>query len=343
MSVRTHLCALWWGLALTSGAFILVAQEDVATLLARLVPYVTIEAARHGKVNWGEQVVQADGYGPLAPDAGGRELVNARRIAITDARRNLAEMVAGVRVTAETFVRNYMLERDVVRTQVAAFLQGAAVVAEKPDREKGEYRVTLQVPLSGVRSLNEILLPVVSGPEETASTGGFRPAAAGGGEITGVIFDLRHLNRSPIGLPLPEGTEPCLYPQILDEGGEVVYGLKVADPEVVRLEGLVLYFRELVPPAQTTPTLLLGWSVSVEAAEQTISRAQRRVGRRPVVVRGLRAVKRTNIVISAQDAARLRRANAATGLLRRGRVLIIQDSAVGAVKGCVPFRWAAIL
>ncbi|HDQ41964.1 MAG TPA: hypothetical protein ENN39_13185 [Desulfonatronum sp.] len=59
----------------------------------------------------------------------------ARRAAKADALRNLLEQVYGLRLDATTTVRDFVLQRDVVRTQIAAVIQGAEEVNyfEHPD------------------------------------------------------------------------------------------------------------------------------------------------------------------------------------------------------------------
>lgn len=76
----------------------------------------------------------------------------ARRAAITDARRNLLEMVKGVQVASQTTVANFMTQSDVITSQVNGYLQGAEVINEQelPD---GSVEVTMQIALNGVGTI----------------------------------------------------------------------------------------------------------------------------------------------------------------------------------------------
>lgn len=76
----------------------------------------------------------------------------ARRAAISDAYRQIAEQIGGVDVDASTTVENLMLTNMTVRTHVSALIKGAAIIEEKQQRD-GSYTVTLEVPVYGVGSL----------------------------------------------------------------------------------------------------------------------------------------------------------------------------------------------
>ena len=75
----------------------------------------------------------------------------ARRAAISDAYRQLAEQVNGVNVDASTTVENLMLANMTVRTHVSALIKGAEIREEKAQRD-GSYTVTLELPVYGATS-----------------------------------------------------------------------------------------------------------------------------------------------------------------------------------------------
>ena len=76
----------------------------------------------------------------------------ARRAAISDAYRQLAEQVNGVNVDASTTVENLMLANMTVRTHVSALIKGVEIREEKAQRD-GSYTVTLELPVYGSGSL----------------------------------------------------------------------------------------------------------------------------------------------------------------------------------------------
>ena len=75
----------------------------------------------------------------------------ARRAAISDAYRQLAEQVNGVNVDASTTVENLMLANMTVRTHVSALIKGAEIREEKAQRD-GSYTVTIELPIYGATS-----------------------------------------------------------------------------------------------------------------------------------------------------------------------------------------------
>ena len=76
----------------------------------------------------------------------------ARRAAIADAYRQLAEQVNGVNVDASTTVENLMLANMTVRTHVSALIKGVEIREEQAQRD-GSYTVTLELPIYGSGSL----------------------------------------------------------------------------------------------------------------------------------------------------------------------------------------------
>jgi hypothetical protein len=66
--------------------------------------------------------------------------------------RNLAEEVYGVMITSDSYVRDFVLQSDDMRSRVSTFIQGARVVSEQkmPD---GSYQVEVELdiePLKGI-------------------------------------------------------------------------------------------------------------------------------------------------------------------------------------------------
>lgn len=196
--------------------------------------------------------VEADGFGlpPEYASSGAQARLMARRAAISDAQRNLAEQISGVQVDSETTVQNLQLSSDVVKTRVSALLKGAKVISES--YEDGAYHVVMALPLYGVNnSLASAVLPrttrresfpatILPEPDEplytptepepttipTTSTITNRQS----GTYTGVIVDCTGL-----------GLRTAMSPVIKTTAGEPIYGYKNLDSKKVIKNGMAGY------------------------------------------------------------------------------------------------------
>ena len=110
-------------------------------------------------LNWENASVTVVGSGIAPPNAVNvaQARMLSRRAAVADAYRQLAELIKGVNVDAETTVENMMVKNDTVKTRVSACIQGATIVGEK--EISGGYEVTMTVPLFGVT--NSVALAVI--------------------------------------------------------------------------------------------------------------------------------------------------------------------------------------
>ena len=102
-------------------------------------------------VNWNDAKITVQGTGIAPPNAvnPAQARMLARRAAVVDGYRQLAEVVQGVNVDAETTVENMMVTSDVIKTRVNAMIKGARVVAEGVV-PGGGYQVTMEVSMFGV-------------------------------------------------------------------------------------------------------------------------------------------------------------------------------------------------
>lgn len=99
-------------------------------------------------VDWGKQVITVKGIGFSATGftgLQGREL--AKRAAMAEAYRQLAEAVNGVKVTGETTVSEMTMVSDIIKTRVEATVKGVVPISER--QVEDGYEVTLQMPLFG--------------------------------------------------------------------------------------------------------------------------------------------------------------------------------------------------
>jgi hypothetical protein len=111
-----------------------------------------IERVGNGVINWSQGIILAKGSG--SPPKDSRNIAQARlmteRAALTDARRNLLEVLKGVRVDAATRVENFVTKDDQIRLQAEGFIQGSVEVRRfRKYLSDGAIEVTVAIDLSG--------------------------------------------------------------------------------------------------------------------------------------------------------------------------------------------------
>ena len=255
--------------------------------------------------NWDDGTITVVGMG-IAParttnQAQARYL--ARRAAIVDGYRQMAESVNGVNVDSETTVENMMVLSDVTKTKVSAVIRGAKVISERSTPDGG-YEVTMQIPLFGLSdSLASAVLPAPatkeafpapatgitpSIPSNAPSYAASAPSGKAIGGYTGVIIDCRGL-----------GLQPAMSAVIKNEKGQPIYGYKNLDYDMVISKGMLSYATD---PGNAP-----------------------RAGSNPLYLKAIRLDNHNgNAVLSMEDANRLLIENGATGFLDRTAVVFLR-------------------
>lgn len=143
--------------------------KSVALAVLVLALAVFTSDMTEAAAKWDGGNIRAVGLG-IAPTGtnGTQAEALARRAAISDAYRQIAEQIGGVSVDASTTVENLMLTNTTVHTHVTALIKGAAIIEEKQQRD-GSYSVTLEVPVYGVGSLASTIFAPNKAPEAWTS------------------------------------------------------------------------------------------------------------------------------------------------------------------------------
>ena len=265
-------------------------------------------------VDWNNSSITVIGAGvaPMNAYNAAQARMMARRAAVVDAYRQLAETVKGVNVDSETTIQNMMVVDDITKTKVSAFIQGARIVSEQviPD---GGYEVTMTVSMFGVsNSLASAVMPrpaaVESFPQPVAvvtpsvpasihvdvtvtqqgSSAAAAPAGKAIGGYTGLIVDCSGL-----------GLKPVMSPVIKNASGQPIYGYKNLDYDRVVSNGMA------------------GYTSDVHNAV--------RAGTNPLVVRAIGLDNHNgNPILATADANRVLIENGATGFLDRTAVVFIR-------------------
>ncbi len=267
--------------------------------------YISVQKQVTSSISWEKGSaanVEAEGIGlPPAGTSGTRASLLARRAAIVDAYRMLAETVNTVQLDAETTMEDLTITSDVVRTKVSALIKGARIVSEHANSD-GSYSVRVAVPLYGVDGVAGTALPEIksSMPATSPSVSyDYTPAKdlrANAASYTGVIIDARGL-----------GLESTFSPVVFDTKGRAVYGMRNIDKDYAIKYGMVGYAK----------------SISSDSATE-------RAGVRPLVLKaqsvrsGRNSTNPVNVVISVEDADKLLYVNEKAGILDQRAVVFVK-------------------
>lgn len=285
----------------------------LVVVCAWLVTTMTVALAAE-PVNWESGVIRVTGGGVAPARAGTMAQARnmARRAAVVDGYRQLAEIINGVDVTGETTVEMAAAVSDVIKTRVHATIRGARVIEERmtPD---GGYEVVMEVSLFGVS--NSVAAAVMEPPAQpkefpppvpevipslpadsgTGVVGTFSQVSTPPessmspiGGFTGLVVDCRGL-----------GLKAVMSPVIKNESGVPIYGHENLNYDLVVRDGMVGY--------------------SSNAAN--VSRA----GNHPLVVKAQSlSDHNANPVLSVADANRVLIENGATGFLNKTCVVFLR-------------------
>lgn len=223
----------------------------LGVLVAAII--LSISAQVDAAPNWNTNVIQVTGMGVAPPNAVSQahSAMMARRAAVVDAYRQLAEVVNGVQVDSETTVEQMMLTSDIVKTRISAVIKGAVIVSEG-ELSGGGYSVTMELPLfGGTGGLAETVIerPTKIEPFPTPMPD-YRPPVdytpppipdyqpptiRSSGHYTGLVVDCRGL-----------GTiNPVMSPVIKNVSGNKIYGHKNLDYDRIIREGMATYAQSM--------------------------------------------------------------------------------------------------
>ena len=127
--------------------------KSIALAVLMLALTIGMQNVSAAPAQWDGGKIRVEGLGIAPADARGSQAeALARRAALSDAYRQLAEQINGVNVDAVNTVENMMLMNTTVRTHVTALIQGAQIIDESARRD-GSYVVTMEIPVYGTGSL----------------------------------------------------------------------------------------------------------------------------------------------------------------------------------------------
>lgn len=309
--------ALKYGMLVGGTLGVCIGGASQVALAQTSKPGHLVEQTSSGSVNWTSGWVKATGVGSPPQNSGVAGKAMAQRAAFTVAVRNLLEVVKGVRIDAATLVENYMIQNDVIKSQVSGFVKGAQIekTNESPD---GSVEILVKAPLWGVNSLYDPFLDQMGVQDQKL------PPEPASESYTGLVIDARGL-----------GVKPACFPAVLDDKGEVVFGAKMVDRATAQKDGMVHY---MAAPKDADLSSLFGEGTYVIRPVQAAPPAPPRSGRMPLKIKGgdKAGALKANIIISSEDAKKIRDDSALTVALKRSRVTVVTDPLIGGMEGRAP-------
>ena len=273
----------------------------LSTLVITLTLITAVAFAEEGSVDWNNGIVRATGIGAGKPayqkKNPGVYRAQAKRAAIMDAQRNLAETIKGVRVTSDSTMEDMILQSDVVRTRVDEIIKGMREVSSQYF-EDGTYEVVLEMPIFGMsNSLSEAAFipfkdePKIAFPSPVDMTILNQPTVINN-NYTGLVIDCRGLG----------GLNPVMSPVIKNANGQAIYGHQNLDYDKIIINGMASY------------------------ANDTYDQISRnRAGSNPLVVKATALSDLSaNPVVSVADADKILAANQHDGFLENCAVVFVK-------------------
>lgn len=246
-------------------------------------------------INWSTRTVKATGIGAPNPNAPNMAVKRAGAInaAKMVALRDLLATVKGMYLSSEQTAENYMITSDVVRTEVEGIAKAFRVVGEPNYFDDGSVEVTVEMSING--ELSDVFMketdfgdvaPLVEEAKYKLSDLVSEPK-----DYTGLIVDCKAVS-----------LRPALAPKIFSKSGEEIYGSANVSKEFAVQQGM------------------LGYLKKVDSAKENA-----RVTNNPLVIKavGVKGTNKTDIIISDEDAAKIKELDSKLKFLKECRVIAI--------------------
>jgi hypothetical protein len=249
-----------------------------------------VQYISNGRIDWANGVVEAIGLACPRKNQSNPAQARAltKREAENLAKENLLNIIKEMRIDSENSIGHYMDRPNFPTTDLSALLRRAEVV-ERAVLENGCVKTVVAMSVAG--SFAELILPKNILTIKTIQHPPLESRKEEG--FSGLVVDCRGL-----------AVKPAMVPVILDEDGNVIYGSAYISREHAVRTGVASYLRDLAAAKNNT-----------------------RVAPRALTVKAIKALKGrdSDVVISNDDGAKIRRNPTNLGFLQKGRVLIVLD------------------
>ncbi len=331
-----------------------VADEDEAKTLLPTGFTAHIRPVKSGEVDWATGEIIAEGLGK-AQGRSARQM--AKRGATVVAIRNAMAIALGIKIDTAGNFQNIQ-DGDV---HLKGVVKGHKVVSTEwfPEKNPPECVVRVSVPLWGVEGVSSVVYAAQH--SKALLRGGRRVAlTAEGADVSNVVLVIDARGAQ---------VDPCLFPTVATDRGDVLYDVASlskpgeAAPAVRYVETEMTYeqLQALAKPADTgvqtaraqrpvaiacgSDGIPLSWAScmappasATKPASQPTSKPATQPARKPRRRRVVKAVRttskdRSKIVLTKEDADRLRNSAEGASLLRSGQVIVVVDAVAAGIQG----------
>jgi hypothetical protein len=294
-----------------------------------------------GRIDWTNGYILAEGIG----HPNGRESSEdqrrsmATRAAEIVAARNALAISQGIHVNTSRRVADLAGGR----VRIEGVIRGHRIVRSdwEPNADPPTARVVLEVPLWGVRGVATIFARSERSRAEQVGGGKRLGLNAAEADVSGVVVVIDARGRD---------VSPCLFPVIVDADGRTLCDVGTLLPETVPRAPAVRYvetrlsfeqlrsamgsrfeagwFDVLAQDAPGLPGVRRTAATSPARELTSKTRPSRRRANQQFVIKAVNAApaQARQVLISREDAERLRNSAEASGAMRRGQVLIVVDA-----------------
>jgi hypothetical protein len=281
-----------------------------------------------GEINWGDGFIIAHGKGVITDSRDPNAEAKAARAAELDAKAHLLEIINDIPV--DDSIRAG--EEQKMSFAMEGFVQGAQIAAQT--KSGTTVSVTVQAPIRGVKGMTMTMLgyytpappPKVAAPVKPQPKPQ-PPAGVEAESYTGVVIDARKVQANP-----------AVFPKVKDTEKREVYSVGAVNKDDLAKRGMASYavVARDVELSRLFPHALV-IRVSYMPDDQAAPKQKRRQGYKPLVVSAADAEGKlkANLIISEEDAAKIKAVDEKTGALKQCRVVVVVSSEVGGLEGRV--------
>ncbi|MCR5834396.1 MAG: hypothetical protein K6G55_07100 [Selenomonadaceae bacterium] len=271
-----------------------------ATLAMFVIVMTAVAIAAESSVDWGRGVIRVVGNGvgnAKYARKPGQYRLTARQAARMDAQRKLVDAIEGVQVTAESSMKDFELEYDVVKTASAGLIKNATEVGDAKFFDDGTCEVVMEMNMYGAKNsvASAAFLPFKNEKKSAFP----KP------KNKTVINNTTIINNNYTGLVVD-----C-------SGMDINY---VMSPVIKNAEGTPIYGHENL---DYDKIIVTGMASYADDAYDNISRA--RAGNNPLVVKAVKLSDlNANPVVSVEDADKILAANSHDKFLDNCSVVFVK-------------------